>query len=879
MKYLLFTLVGVVSFLSGYVHAQGLRFFGNESRIADRSSWCVFDDANALPAARQLSVTFEYNVQNYLSPGYIFYLKDTKSDRAYNLTYVYDAVGNTGSFMFAQDGKRIFHTVTLPIPSIHRRRIPVSLRMDFEAGKATLCVAGDSASVNIAGAEDRGELAPQLYFGTYRHIMETASFCLYDLHVECDGRQWDFPLDESQGKDVHDSRGTVVGQVQNPVWLINDAFHWKPIYRYYSLSPAGFALSASRQLAFIYNRDSLITYDLRHGDSQGRSYDSPALPVRLGMCFYDEPDSCIYAYELNGWDTYMARINPASCRWQMLDKGSVDLQLHHHGALFDQQSRRFLFFGGYGNRSYFNAFIRYDLGTNRWDTLTFDGDAVAPRFFAAMTMTPDGKHAYLYGGKGNEAGDQNVGIRYYYDLYRLDLEKCLIEKLWEHDAPAESRVPARDMVISPDGQWLYLLAYPEWKPQTHLRLYRVSVADGTYEALGDSIPMASEEIATNANLYYNARLHEFYCVIQEFGKYGDNETRIYALSAPPVGEEAVHRYDAASGASWPAGWLWVGVAACLACTGLVWHRRRRMKKVGRRESGGGTVLQPQAVALPQEPAQATVCPVEPSESAVAVQPVVDSPVVDEVRELAMPTAALPMCNLLLLFGPFCAIDRQGRDMSHLFSPKIRHLFLYILINSVLKNGVLSSDLNALFWPDKPEEKIKNLKNVHINHLRKVLQDMDGIVLTHNQGYYRLEWTEEWYCDFRRLALLSGNLTQMPEREEERNEIIHLLARGRFMDTVREDVFDYVKQRVETYAISFLEQQIEAVPFTGRLRICRILSAWDSLSEVAMCQAVCTYCQLNLYDKALQVYTAFVGEYRRLMGEDYPRGFKDITGDK
>ena len=71
---------------------------------------------------------------------------------------------------------------------------------------------------------------------------------------------------------------------------------------------------------------------------------------------------------------------------------------------------------------------------------------------------------------------------------------------------------------------------------THLRLYRLSVADGTYEALGDSIPMVSEEIATNANLYYNARLHEFYCVIQEFRKYGDNETRIYALSAPPVGK-------------------------------------------------------------------------------------------------------------------------------------------------------------------------------------------------------------------------------------------------------------------------------------------------------------------------------------------------------
>ncbi len=48
-------------------------------------------------------------------------------------------------------------------------------------------------------------------------------------------------------------------------------------------------------------------------------------------------------------------------------------------------------------------------------------------------------------------------------------------------------------------------------------------------------------------------------------------------------------------------------------------------------------------------------------------------------------------------------------MTYMFSPKIRHIFLYILINSITKDGVLSSDMNNLFWPDKPDDKIKNLK--------------------------------------------------------------------------------------------------------------------------------------------------------------------------
>lgn len=98
------------------------------------------------------------------------------------------------------------------------------------------------------------------------------------------------------------------------------------------------------------------------------------------------------------------------------------------------------------------------------------------------------------------------------------------------------------MVLSRDGKHLYLLAYPEYKPQTHLQLYRMSVANGSYEALGDSIPMTSEEIATNANLYFNPERDEFYCAIQEFEKYGESTTRIYSIANPPVSWTATQCY-------------------------------------------------------------------------------------------------------------------------------------------------------------------------------------------------------------------------------------------------------------------------------------------------------------------------------------------------
>lgn len=57
-------------------------------------------------------------------------------------------------------------------------------------------------------------------------------------------------------------------------------------------------------------------------------------------------------------------------------------------------------------------------------------------------------------------------------------------------------------------------------------------------------------------------------------------------------------------------------------------------------------------------------------------------------------------NAIYLWGTFAVLDRNGKDITYLFSPKLRTIFLYILLNSVSGDGVLSSDMNELFWPEK-----------------------------------------------------------------------------------------------------------------------------------------------------------------------------------
>jgi hypothetical protein len=77
---------------------------------------------------------------------------------------------------------------------------------------------------------------------------------------------------------------------------------------------------------------------------------------------------------------------------------------------------------------------------------------------------------------GNESGEQTVGRKYYYDLYKIDLTTKQISKLWEIPWERDNVVPVRGMVILNDSSF-YTLCYPEHFSESLLKLYRFSLKD------------------------------------------------------------------------------------------------------------------------------------------------------------------------------------------------------------------------------------------------------------------------------------------------------------------------------------------------------------------------------------------------------------------
>ena len=164
------------------LYAQGLQFYGYEKRIEERASYQVFKKDKLPDFSNEISVVFEYSAQDITSPGYIFFLKDTESGKAYNLTYLYKNDLGMGTFMFSEDGKKVYYTANANGNDIKSRWIPISLRIYPKRNQADIRIGNDSVHLKDIGLLNE-LFSPQLYFGMCNYILEIASFSIRNLSV------------------------------------------------------------------------------------------------------------------------------------------------------------------------------------------------------------------------------------------------------------------------------------------------------------------------------------------------------------------------------------------------------------------------------------------------------------------------------------------------------------------------------------------------------------------------------------------------------------------------------------------------------------------------------------------------------------------------
>ena len=841
---LLFLLTGMTLF----AYSQGLLFQANDKEIKERTSLQIFQEGEIPCFTKNFQLSFELSIRDFDTFGYVFLLKEDQGKTKYSFTYTY-LDGENSTFKFNTDGKENHYSLNLRNDALAYQWIPVSFAFDLQQDVLTIRIGDNEKKITSLGLKDT--FCPHLFFGRYDYILDMPTFAIRNLKLEGDrSHSYTFPLNENEGEEVHTSTGKVLGTVVNPVWLINGSYHWEKLFEYSFQTPSGITFEPDSQRLIIFSQDSLLTYNLLKRQPQKYSY-SNKLPVKLQLAthFMNTTDGKLYVYELNNLplgDATVAALDLNNQEWKQTGVAALPVQLHHHDGFWDETTRKYLVFGGFGNKRFNNTFLEYDIEGDRWDTLSYFGDRIIPRYFSGMAVNKNREHIYVFGGMGNESGEQSVGRNYLHDLYLLDRKQQSVRRLWQN-ASGHRLVVARDMILTPDEKYIYALCYPEYLSDTYLQLYRLTVDDGTMKALGDSIPMRSEEIMTNANLYYNSLTHEYYCTTTEFDKKGHTVIRTYVLSAPPVSLDEIRSYGSRS--SLEIRWLWImaGIGVLLLAGGVLFVRKKRGKQRNAVLESSSVLMSPPVGREPDKSVQGKETLAKEDFESSLVRP-----------------------NAVYLFGPFTVIDRNGRDITHLFSSRLRQVFIYILLHST-HNGVLSASLNEVFWPDKPDDKVKNLKGVTINQIRKNLAELDGVELVHDKGYFRLVFTD-CYCDYFRFRTLKN-------AEEVENELGILLMRGKFLDGMDAGMMDHFKQKVEEFLSSFLPLEIERLyqqhKYDAVIRFCNVLFRVDPVNELALAYGMHALNHTGSSQEAILQYSLFVREYRQMMNEEYSTSYAEL----
>ncbi len=826
-------------------HAQGLQFNSNDSLLSKRTSYNVFK--NSQPEFHDhLAIAFDLSLWDNEHLGYILNITDAKGN-SYSLSSIY--FNNAPYLNFNIDSKSNKINIPLKLSQLKKRNW-MKIKLDIDLAKSTVGVFINNKWYRAGGFGFERLMAPKIFFGKNEHYFDVPKMAIRDLTISDSEKTYHFPLNEWAGNKVFSSENDDLGFVENPVWLINESYFWASKLTKNFKEVTGVNFDTASQKLLMFKSDSLFSYDVQRNFLSKQAYANPCpVPLHLGKSIINTKQNVLYAYETLKAPKpapSIAALDLKTLTWATVGNGTIPEQRHHHNLFYDADQNKFYLFGGYGSYAYYKDFFTYNKQADSWDKVAFTGDNINPRFFSGYSSADDNNNVYIFGGYGNQSGEQVVGGRHFYDLNCVNLSNHSIKKCWEIKSPAEDFVAANNLIISKDKKYFYAICYAHDKPKTSLRLYKFSIKDGSYEIVSGVIPAKGERIESDINLFYNQQQETFYCAIQEFTTPDYSTVRLYSLASPPVKEaDYIASQTGKSAPNKSSEYIYsIAVIVAILSFGLGYLKRSKDKSK-------------------------VIISTEDQDAAVT-----GAPAKTDAR----------LNNAVYLLGEFTVYDKSSRDITYLFSPKIRQLFILILLNSKDECGVTSKKISATLWPDKDIAKTKNIKGVTINHLRNIINDINGLELTFVNDTYCFKLDDILFCDYFLVTDTIKHLNAFGKASAESIlDIFTTISRGDLLQYISEPWLDDVKVNYEESVVTHIQPEIkriyEEADYKKTIDITRFVLTIDPFNDTAIKYKLKSIRRIKGIEHARKQYEEFAAEYEKSLGVQYTVPFEKICTAK
>jgi len=801
-------------------YEYGLRFKTYPSPASEMTGLILEAGKKFTPRGNTFTMEFDMNTRSDNVFGTIFRIITGNGD---NIDLMYNINHDDTHYPILVTGEYV-HDIDAAIPI--DTWIPVSISITPRTGEIDLNFNGTSIVVKDAGAKGVKEL--RIAFGHCPFqgyvLDDVASIAVKDIIFRSDGkviRHWD--LSVHNGDVCLDNIKNSPAKAINPSWLVDQYISWTDVMsEEFNTEPS---ITFGDDIFYMSDDGKTVTtFDTKTDTKNRISIKGGAYPTNAPsqMAYLDG----LIAYNLD--EHTSARLDKSASSWIGGSPSTRDHDYWNNAATVWKNDNAIVSFGGYGHYHFNNnLLIQYPEDHDKDRTIKIND--ITPRYGSAICVVSD--TLYVFGGRGNLSGNQELSPKYYYDLYAINLRTLEVSKLGEATDINQHFILAEQMVYDSNEDCFYAFTNTEdgilVKISKDVKLEKVSL---TARFVGNSQ-------YSSFNIYLNSDSTKLYTTMIRSQVGGESFIKIKEMNWPPVTMQLLHQAKETDNgeekSSIPA-FIWIILAVCLAITtGFAGYFAAFFNKKKNTKNSEATIVIP-----------------------------------DESNQFDFSR------NSICFFGGFCVKDKNGNDITPLFTPNLKALAILLILNSSDEPGGISSGkINRTLWSYKPEESANNNRNVYISKLRGIFESMEGITISNKNKLWSIEFEGSAQCDW----LIAKKLFKESGNEENIVKLLELLLRGVMLPNTEIDWLDGYKGDFSNFTIDFLVRLLEKAEINENLkvRVANTIFMHDFLNEEAL-KAKCRI----LYKEgksglAKATYDNFCKNYKNSLGIDYECDFKSL----
>jgi DNA-binding SARP family transcriptional activator len=236
-------------------------------------------------------------------------------------------------------------------------------------------------------------------------------------------------------------------------------------------------------------------------------------------------------------------------------------------------------------------------------------------------------------------------------------------------------------------------------------------------------------------------------------------------------------------------------------------------------------------------------------------------------------------NLIKLFGSFKILSRNGTDITAEFTPKIKSLFLAILLHSTKsKNGISTEELTAIVWPEHSFKSAKNSRGVTMRKLRVILEQLDKVEIEFKRDRWIVQLSDDAYCDYFECIQLLEN--PQFNNLEYYYRLFHIVEDGQIVKNENyewmDDIKGYVDYRVIDLLLKYIGLLNDEKDADLILKIIDRIHISDPVNEKAVELKIKILLAQDNSNYARYCYDTFSRNFEDFYGQAYQKSFEEVV---